>query len=145
MVDERPGDRRLRELFDDITHTTGADTINGDYRTLALWPEYLHAAWRGLKPVIATGLYRAAADDLRARARALTATLPYPVPLSPEHLGDAARERGAALQKTEQFERLLPELVLNMALLKLELAPPERALASPYPPAYRTSGGDLAA
>jgi hypothetical protein len=45
MVAEKPQDKRLRDLFDDIKQTLSLSSINSDYRTLALWPDYLAAAW----------------------------------------------------------------------------------------------------
>lgn len=41
MIDEAPDDATLRRTFRDIQRTLGLPGINSDYRTLALWPEYL--------------------------------------------------------------------------------------------------------
>jgi hypothetical protein len=48
-------------VFRDIKKTLGLSQINSDYRTLALWPDYLEAAWKGLKPVTQSDEYRQAA------------------------------------------------------------------------------------
>ncbi|HSP81485.1 MAG TPA: halocarboxylic acid dehydrogenase DehI family protein, partial [Myxococcaceae bacterium] len=48
-VSERPDDARLRSLFKDILKTVGPPSLPGDFRALALWPEYLEAAWARLK------------------------------------------------------------------------------------------------
>src|SRR5690242_9263066 len=49
-VPEWPDDARLRNLFKDILETVGPPALPGDFRGLALWPEYLEAAWERLKP-----------------------------------------------------------------------------------------------
>ena len=52
-----------------------SSSINSDYRTLALWPDYLAAAWARLKPIVASaGIPRArraasASRPTRSRAR----------------------------------------------------------------------------
>lgn len=43
MVEEESEDEQLRELFEDIKSTLGLSSINSDYRTLGLWPDYLPA------------------------------------------------------------------------------------------------------
>jgi hypothetical protein len=68
MVDERPGDARLRRIFQDIKKTLGLSSINSDYRTLGLWPDYLEPAWAALKPTIQTQAYQDAAATLEREA-----------------------------------------------------------------------------
>jgi len=74
MVSETPDDKSLRDLFDDIKKTLSLRSVNSDYRTLALWPDYLADAWGRLKPVTGRDEYTAAADRLRETARTLART-----------------------------------------------------------------------
>jgi hypothetical protein len=54
-------------------------------------------------------------------------------------LGEDADE---VMQTTEQFEQLLPGLILNIALLALDWSEPEELARSPFPaPAAQIAGG----
>lgn len=82
MVTEDPDDELLREPFDDIKGTLLLPSINSDYQTLALWPDYLAAAWSRLKPKIERDEYREASHRLGEMARSLARGLPHPIPLT---------------------------------------------------------------
>lgn len=133
MVDEDPNDKRVEAVFRDIKTTLGLSQINSDYRTLALWPDYLEAAWTGLKPITQRNEYRQAADALRERSRALARALPLPVPLSRERIEETGEDVDKVMQTTEKFEQLLPGLILNIALLALDRADAEALVRSPFP------------
>jgi hypothetical protein len=75
MIAEEPDDERLCALFENIKQTFSLSQINSDYRTLALWPDYLEAAWQKIKPVAESEPFRTAADELRAMARSLARTM----------------------------------------------------------------------
>lgn len=79
MEDEMPEDEQLKAVFADIKETLSLKSINSDYRTLALWPDYLDAVWRRLKPHVGTTQYVAAVDRLREQSQSLAARLPYKV------------------------------------------------------------------
>ena len=133
MEDEKPSSKELQAIFDDIVETLSLRSINSDYRTLALWPNYLDAVWRQLKPKIQTATYVAAADHLRERSRSLAADLPYPVPLSRARLEGEGIDFDQTLQSCEGFERLLPGLIINVALCLREWQPDDESLQSPFP------------
>ncbi|MGQ0752106.1 MAG: hypothetical protein ACT4PS_16360 [Betaproteobacteria bacterium] len=128
MVDEALEEPRLRDLFEDIKRTLSLSSINSDYRTLALWPDYLAAAWRALKPLVTREDYRTAANCLREEARRLARELPYPVNIRWQ---DKSRDEVAAT--TQKFEQLLPPLILNIALLALDARRGEDMSVSPFP------------
>ncbi|RUL87958.1 halocarboxylic acid dehydrogenase DehI family protein [Tautonia sociabilis] len=135
MESEKPKDKTVRALFGDITRTLALSSINSDYRTLALWPDYLDAAWARIKPIIGRDEYRRSADSLRDRARALARALPHPIPLTAERLGELGEDVGGIQETTERFERLLPGLILNVALFSLDWRTPEELVRSPFPAA----------
>lgn len=137
MVAEEPDDQQLQELFDDIKHTLSLSSINSNYRTLALWPTYLTTAGARLKARVGGDEYQGAAAQLQDKARRLSASLPYSIPLSKETFGTLVTDAGEVDQKTETFERILPPLILNIALLGLDWQPPDRLAASPFPAAAR--------
>lgn len=142
MVDEDPDDKQVEAVFRDIKKTLGLSQINSDYRTLALWPDYLEAGWKGLKPVVKSDEYRQAADALRERSRTLARRLPHPIALSREQVEALGEDANEVMQTTEQFEQLLPGLILNIALLTLDWTEPEALARSPFPaPAAQLEGG----
>ncbi|GAA5505782.1 (R)-2-haloacid dehalogenase [Novipirellula caenicola] len=133
MEDENPSDEQLQTLFSDITETLSLRSINSDYRSLALWPNYLDAVWRNLKPKVQSPAYTAAADHLRERSRRLASELPYPVPLSRTRLEGEGIDFDETLRSCETFEQLLPGLILNIAMCLRDWQPDDALLQSPFP------------
>ena len=118
MEDEDPDDPRLQQLFDDIRATLGVAQVNTDYRTLALWPEYLQAAWNALKPIADSEAHRQAADALRETSRQLARGLPHRFAMHRDHVEALGKDPGEIVETTAQFERLLPGLILNVCLVR---------------------------
>jgi len=130
-VSERPDDARLRGLFKDILDAVGPPSLPGEFRALALWPEYLRAAWERLKPRMKSEEWARACDALLATSRRLARGLPYQVALSRERL-EVLHEDVEVIQRvTDQCERRLPMLVLGMAALVCDVEDLERRL--PFP------------
>ncbi len=140
MVEDHPTEARVRRIFTDIERTLSLTSINSDYRTLALWPDYLEAAWKRLKPRVGTAGYQAAAGALRDRSLAMARELPRRVVLSPGAIEALGEDMQKVRETTERFERLLPGLIVNIALLALDWEPAERLAVSPFP--ARSSAGD---
>ncbi len=130
-VSERPDDARLRALFKDILATVGPPSLPGEFRGLALWPEYLEAAWERLKPRMKGEEWAHACDALLATSRRLARGLPYEVALSRERV-EVLNEDAEVIQRvTEQCEWRLPVLVLGMATLVCDVGDLERR--RPFP------------
>ncbi len=142
MVAEEPADERIAAIFEDIKETLSLSSINSDYRTLALWADYLDVSWNALKPITQTDGYAQASNDLRELSRNLASHLPD-ISLSKQQVEDLGENAGEILKTTEKFERLLPSLVLNISLLSLDWQSAEELLKSPFPAATRAkmSGG----
>lgn len=132
MVSDKPDDELVKKTFKDIRRTLSLPSINSDYRTLALWPDYLVAAWSSLKPIIQRGGYRQASDELRETARKLALRLPYAIDLSMEKIKEIGEDE-EVLDKTESFEMLLPGLIINIALLELDWHSAEALSPTPFP------------
>ncbi|HJU06703.1 MAG TPA: halocarboxylic acid dehydrogenase DehI family protein [Nitrospiraceae bacterium] len=133
MVEEEPEDEPTRDIFKDIKATLDLPNINSDYRTLALWPSYLSAAWSQLKTKIERNEYRDASTGLRDTARALARELPYPVTLDRRAIEAAGEDVEELMKITMSFERLLPPLIVNIALLQSDWLLPDELAASPFP------------
>ncbi|WP_162006541.1 halocarboxylic acid dehydrogenase DehI family protein [Roseimaritima sediminicola] len=138
MVDEQPDDTTVQEVFDDIKQTLDLKSVNSDYRTMALWPAYLKAMWRSLKPVTQQQDYTDAADRLRDRSRQLAGQLPLPISLPTRTLEAGGADVDKAIETTAAFECLLPGLILNIALCLRDFVDDDRLSESPWPASYRT-------
>lgn len=130
------GERESLRILGDCRRTLGFTPADGPFHALALWPEYLKAAWRDLRPTATAPPFRAAADELRDRARELARGLPYPL-LLPPHSGSLRKEADAILEATRSFEAALPVSILLVSLLKLDRQTVEEASLSPYPALLR--------
>lgn len=137
MVAAKPDDERLSDLFDDIVKTLELSTINSDYRTLGLWPDYLNAAWSKLKPLVRDPAYPQASDALRETARAAARQLPFAFDLSRERVAALGEDVDEIVKKTQKFEQILPPLILNVALFQLDWKTPEPLREPPFPAGLR--------
>ncbi|MBW3654837.1 MAG: halocarboxylic acid dehydrogenase DehI family protein [Gemmatimonadetes bacterium] len=144
MVEEDTDDPRVAGVFRDIRETLGLSHVNSDYRTLALWPDYLEEGWRRLKPIVQDPEHADAADRLRAQAREEARSLPYPLELTDKALAEHGADGRRGREMTEAFEQLLPGLILNVALLSFDWEEPDALLASPFPAMSPSSNGGAA-
>lgn len=133
MEDDQSEEPLIVELYDDIKQTLSLTSINSDYRTLALWPNYLSVAWQQLKPVVKSTAYHRATDQLRTKSRELARTLPYPLTLDLRTLRSANVDLDKATAMTDSFEQLLPGLIINIALLQSDWKTGSELKASPFP------------
>lgn len=133
MLEEEPGDPNTRSVFDDIKNTLKLKSINSDYRTLALWPNYLQVMWAGLKPIVQTAEYQGAADQLREHSRSLAMQLPRAVSLTIDDVKAANADPDKAIETSEAFERLLPGLIINIAICLRDYVTDGDLPSSPWP------------
>lgn len=145
MESDEPDDPVLQQIYEDIKATLNLPSVNSDYRTLALWPDYLSAAWQRLKAVVTSSAYKEATDALRETSRRLARNLPFDIDLSPEVLEAANVDFDKVRDVTDKFEQLLPGLIINIALLEGDWMQGAELAASPFPLAARdaTHGGEL--
>lgn len=141
MVSDSPSDKDVEKIFEDMKKSLSLTTINSDYRTLALWPDYLSEAWKRLKPITQSDGYGERSDQIRQKARSLCSALPYPADVSMEKVKNLGEDPDQVLSTTERFERLLPSLIINIALFQLDWRPPEALRQSPFPAQYFRAGG----
>lgn len=144
MEDENPSDGRIANIFKDIKETLSLSSVNSDYRTLALWPDYLEAAWQRLKPVVRSIAYQNAVSQVRETAVASALSLPYPVSLSRQTIEESGDDFDAVVKTTAQFEELLPGLILNIALCEHDWRTGDDLARSPFPATPRPVRGGAA-
>ncbi|QRK10771.1 hypothetical protein JQX13_12275 [Archangium violaceum] len=142
-VPEWPDDARLRRLFTDILETVGPPAVPGEFRGLALWPDYLDAVWERLRPRMRGESWARACDALLATSRRLARELPYEVALSRERLVMLREDAEVILRVTDQCEWRLPVLVLGMATLVSDVGDLERR--QPFPAEARLVSDFVAA
>lgn len=111
-------------LYADLRETLGLPFVNTDYRAFARWPSYFAAAWGDLKPVILSGRYEPAVQDIHERAVELALALPNATGLTPDALTEAAAQDAdpqEVLAVVRLFQWLLPGLAFNVAFLRAQL------------------------
>lgn len=133
MVTDEPDDDRINTVFGEITTHYALASINSDYRTFALWPDYLAMVWQQLKPCSEQPSYRSAALEIQRYSGELARSLPCPVRLLHTKFDDEVESAAEVKEKTTGFERLLPPLLLNVALMGLDWQPPDLLRRSPFP------------
>ncbi|MEO8327281.1 MAG: hypothetical protein ABI618_15625, partial [Nitrospirota bacterium] len=111
--------------------------INSDYRTLALWPEYLVAAWHRLKPIVKHPQYLEAIMVLREAAQHLASDLLPRLALSDHQLDLLGGSRNDFLETTSHFTHLLPPLILNILLMSLDWRSSQELAVSPFPAEFQ--------
>lgn len=133
MIEEPADDPSARRALADMKRTLNLEELHSDYRTLALWPKYLTAAWQRMKPMVKTDGYDTTCVRLGELARRLCDQLPYPIELRRDALAASGEDMDAVLADTKRFEAALPGLILNVSLLVLDWQAPELARRSPFP------------
>jgi len=119
FASEPNDDARVQEIYEDIKRAMSLSAVFGEYRTLALWPDYLSSAWQRVKPLLRLSAYREASEQIRQVSVHLARELPFPVRLTLRSIEAAGQEPEQILRLVERFETLLPSLILNNGLMLL--------------------------
>lgn len=136
LVDPTTAEPRVQTVLADIRTTLGLEQLNSDYRALAQWPDYVDAAWAGLKPHTQGGEYRRFERELRLMAEEAILDLPFRIDINPHvmrHIGMDERELDWARSTLDRFYRMLPGLILNIAYFAVGAFGGVDARQSPYP------------
>jgi hypothetical protein len=142
LVGEYADEPLLRQTFADMRQTLSMDDVAGVYRTLALWPDYLSAAWARLKPTMAAAECQAGVEALRAQAGALVLALPFRVKLSRLDIATTGEDDDAFIDAIRTSEQQLAQLMLAVALLTLDGASADLCMESPFPVEDAAAGGE---
>jgi hypothetical protein len=130
MIDENISDPNLQKIFSEIKEALRLSTINSDYRTLALWPQYLSSSWETLRPLVNTNEYTAGGNSLREFSRKLIRETFH---FRPHELRSSTELLEVIAEDVNDFEQLLPELIINISLLQLDWKSVEDTIKSPFP------------
>jgi hypothetical protein len=123
---------RLAELLDEIPRAHGHAITDEYFRAIGRLTDYLNAAWNAIKPVVRDEPYDERARELIRLAEAALARLPArPADLAgfPDGSEEAERLRRALAYYAQ---RHLPDLLLDVAMIKGLTDGPERAQESPF-------------
>ena len=123
---------RLAELLEEIPRAHGHALADDYFRSIGRLVDYLNAAWNAIKPVVRDEPYDERARLLVDGARAAAARLGGG--------GDAARSLNVGEQDRSRLDRVLryyaerhlPDMLLDVAMIKGLTDGPERAQDSPY-------------
>jgi hypothetical protein len=126
LMEAHHADAPTRAVYEDIKATLGLPFVNTDYRAFARWPSWFALGWSEIRPLVQSAGHEAACQAVHEQAlRMVSTVLPNPGALS----GQALRAAAAAdapleeiVQVARLFQWLLPGLVVNVALLRAQLA-----------------------
>ncbi len=91
-----------------------------------------------MKPVVQQPTYEGATSAVRELASTLAAGLPVSIPLTREKLEQSGADFDQAVESTTTFERLLPGLILNVALCLQDWRTADELARSPFPAETRS-------
>lgn len=111
-------------LYRRIKSRLGLPFVNTDYRALARWPSYAAAAWEALDPLIRSPAHDAMTARLHSHAMTVVTAFPNPRGLDSDRLLAAASadaDPAEVADMVDLFQWLLPELCVNIAILRVQL------------------------
>ena len=139
VPEDAPG--LLGKTFRSIRAHLGLGIVPDDFRALGRWPKYLELAYGDARKRDTEPRALEAVAELGKLAEQFAQQLPVNVAVLPalEAAGvDAARVRALLLR----FRKALPELVLDLALFKVQLDGHEQSLESPFPIRWKYISSD---
>ncbi len=125
LMEAHHASAETRALFERIKQRLDLPFVNTDYRALARWPSYFELAWAGLEGVLRSPAHEAACSALHRRAVEIAIGLPNPASLRADALRAAAQndaDPAEVAAMAELFQWLLPELCVNVAYFRFQLA-----------------------
>jgi hypothetical protein len=134
MMDPKQATGELRALFEAIKKKHAHPGVATYYRALGNWPAFLRAAWDRIEPHVGSDAYEERKRVLINHVQAAVHALPSVMVDRP------IRERGVAPEKMEEIKailtvfrfKLIPDLLLDVALIEAMLDGPEAARRSRF-------------
>jgi hypothetical protein len=130
-VDPRTARGRAAELLPIVAGGHGHPTAEDYFRSLARMPDYLAASWNALKPVVRDPEYDARGRELVSMAAGSMQSLPHPVTLGSEW-HERAQQTGLMEILGLFRDSILPDTLMDAAIVKALTDGPDRALENPY-------------
>lgn len=136
MVDPAAMEGELPSLFRDIKEKHQHPGVASYYRSLGHWPKFLEAVWTRVEPLVGSPAYKERKEALVESATRIISDLPWPSLLWVRAFNtlnlswDDTEEVGAVLSVFRL--RLIPDLLLDVSVIKAMLDGPGVARASPF-------------
>ncbi|HZD39256.1 MAG TPA: halocarboxylic acid dehydrogenase DehI family protein, partial [Terriglobales bacterium] len=137
MVSPREAKGDLSEIFRDIQERHCHPGVATYYRSLARWPRFLAAVWENLKPIVQSPDYERRKEKLAEQS--MGAVRSYcPLPIRQAVWSSRELEELKEISAVFRF-RLIPDLLLDVALVKAMIDGPDSARGSRF--SFRPTGG----
>jgi hypothetical protein len=130
----------LGKIFKGIRAHLGLGLVPDDFRALGRWPKYLELAWGDARKRDEDG--DAALKELGHQADEAARQLPIRAEIPDDALRAAGADPARVRAVVQRFRRALPELVLDLALFKVQLDGAESARESPFPIRWKYISSD---
>jgi hypothetical protein len=114
----------IRHVYEEIRHTLNLPFIPTAHAALARWPEFLHAYWHVLKPVIQSPVFEGCHYGVRETAFALVLEFPESIELTITQLAEAHtpdEDISSIVRIVELFVTALSGIMLSVAFAKIAL------------------------
>jgi hypothetical protein len=131
MVHPKEATGELRAILDEVKRRHHHPGVASYYRALANWPRFLRAAWEHIRPLIGSNAYNQRKRELIDGALGAIQGFSLPEVSEAKALGitDQQIEELRAILAVFRF-RLIPDLLLEVTLIKAMLDGPEAARSS---------------
>lgn len=131
MVNPKDAAAPVKALFQDLKQAHNHPGVASYYRALGNWPEFLEVAWQNIRPVVNSAAYQKRRQDLIQDAETIVRELPLPTVAPPQELDAKQVEEIRSILAVFRF-RLIPDLLLDVTLIKAMLDGVEAAHLSPF-------------
>lgn len=130
MIDPDKASDRVQDLFESIKESHGHPLVSSYFRGLGNWPDFLEETWNRLQPIVGTSVYEERKHKLIARAELASQQLSFPK-LKTTMLNEEQSSEVHAIIAAFRL-KFIPEMLLDVALIKAMLDGSEAASSSPF-------------
>lgn len=131
MINPADAEDQLGEVFEAIKMRHGHPEVATYYRSLGNWPKFLAAVWEKLAPVVRSAIYEQRKQAVLEQA--LRMVQPFRVKSSETMAGISSGESADIKAICAVFRfRLVPDLLLDVSLIKAMLDGPDAARISRF-------------
>ena len=140
MVSPHEASDQIKAIFEAIKQRHDHPTVAAYYRALGNWPQFLQAAWNQIEPLVGSTPYDRPRRDMIEQALVTVRGLRLPGTGTAGAFGvnDAQIDEIRAILAVFRL-RLIPDLLLDVTLIKALLDGPEAARSSRFSVAQHTS------
>jgi hypothetical protein len=132
MVNPEQADSGVQALFEDIKERHGHPGVASYYRALANWPGFLEAAWKRVRTLVGSPAYEERKRILvNEAANAIDGLVPRNFSSVLDKMADEQLEEIRAILAVFRY-RLIPDLLLDVSLIKAMLDGPRAARISRF-------------